>query len=326
VASDLALLAGYNVRRPTEDDFAAVAAFLAAATAAEFGEPDYPEETLRDDWDELDLDADAWLVLALDGGIAGYAALYHQDHVALEADGYVATAHEGRGIGTYLVRVMEARAGEHVPLAPHGIRVVLDNTINTRNLAARRLLEGEGYVIARYFWRMAIDLDEPPPPPEWPAGITVRTWQSDEDDYPAYLAIEEAFRDHWGHVPTDFATWRRKGSRFDPELCFLAFDGEEIAGAAVCRDHLGAGLVSQLGVRRPWRRRGLGLALLRQAFAAFHHRGWPRAILDVDAESETGATRLYERAGMRVDSRGSFASCRKELRPGAEYVAPDEDD
>jgi mycothiol synthase len=53
-------------------------------------------------------------------------------------------------------------------------------------------------------------------------------------------------------------------------------------------------------VRRAWRRRGLGEALLRHSFAAFRRKGFTRGTLGVDASSVTGATRLYERAGMRV--------------------------
>ena len=60
------------------------------------------------------------------------------------------------------------------------------------------------------------------------------------------------------------------------------------------------GWVRSLWVRRPWRKRGLGNALLLNAFRQFHERGERRVGLGVDAESPTGATRLYERAGMRV--------------------------
>jgi ribosomal protein S18 acetylase RimI-like enzyme len=57
-------------------------------------------------------------------------------------------------------------------------------------------------------------------------------------------------------------------------------------------------------VRRPWRRRGIALALLHHAFRELAARGKPRAGLGVDSESLTGATRLYERAGMRVVREG----------------------
>ena len=55
-----------------------------------------------------------------------------------------------------------------------------------------------------------------------------------------------------------------------------------------------------LGVRRAWRRQGLGEALLLHAFAEFRRRDITRGTLGVDASSATGATRLYERAGMSV--------------------------
>jgi mycothiol synthase len=107
--------------------------------------------------------------------------------------------------------------------------------------------------------------------------------------------IEDTF-DEWRH-------WTTKRDNFEPTLWFLALDGEDIAGFSLCRQDdtdPSAGYVAMLGVRRPWRRRGLGEALLLHAFAAFRARGYTRATLGVDASSPTGATRLYERAGMRV--------------------------
>jgi len=53
-------------------------------------------------------------------------------------------------------------------------------------------------------------------------------------------------------------------------------------------------------VRPPCRRRGLGLALLHQAFTWFWERGERRVGLGVDTENPTDARRLYERAGMRA--------------------------
>jgi ribosomal protein S18 acetylase RimI-like enzyme len=48
------------------------------------------------------------------------------------------------------------------------------------------------------------------------------------------------------------------------------------------------------------RRRGLARAILLQAFNDFWRRGQRSVALGVDADSLTGATRLYESAGMRV--------------------------
>ena len=74
------------------------------------------------------------------------------------------------------------------------------------------------------------------------------------------------------------------------------------------------GWVSELGVAPAWRRRGLGLALLRESFRRFRETGETVAALGVDSQNPTGATRLYERAGMRVLWRADVWE--KELRPG----------
>lgn len=91
-----------------------------------------------------------------------------------------------------------------------------------------------------------------------------------------------------------------------PDLWFLAEDGDELAGIALCDPHptaAGVGHVGVLGVRAPWRGRGLGLALLEHAFAAFAARGFRAVILGAEADSPTGANRVYERAGMRTTHR-----------------------
>jgi ribosomal protein S18 acetylase RimI-like enzyme len=83
----------------------------------------------------------------------------------------------------------------------------------------------------------------------------------------------------------------------------LAEAGGDLAGFSVCRrdpTDESAGYVALLGVRRAWRRQGLGEALLLRSFQNFRERGWTRGTLGVDASSKTGATRLYERAGMTV--------------------------
>jgi ribosomal protein S18 acetylase RimI-like enzyme len=107
--------------------------------------------------------------------------------------------------------------------------------------------------------------------------------------------LEESYEE-WAH-------WSVEREGFDPTLWYLARAGGEIAGFVLCRvsdTDSDCGWVSVLGVRRPWRRRGLGEALLRHSFHEFRARGLSRAALGVDASSPTGATRLYERAGMGV--------------------------
>jgi mycothiol synthase len=263
--------------------------------------------------------------VAPDGTLAGYGYVGQRRHVRMDVEVYVHPAHLGRGIGASLIRLTEGRAREHVPLAPAGARVVLNNWINARNADARALLEREGYAPARYFWQMETELGDQPPP-DWPAGLAVRGGTSGEDLRPYYETVQEAWAGQWGHVPTSFAEWvqRRTEGSFDPALWFMATEGDKSVGVALCSVSDGIGWVDTLAVRPAWRRRGLGLALLRHAFGEMRRRGLGRVGLGVDAANPTGATRLYERAGMCVAHQ--YATYSKELRPGVELSELDEGD
>lgn len=161
--------------------------------------------------------------------------------------------------------------------------------------------------LIRHFFRMEADLSEEPERPVWPEGITVRTYRAGEARA-VYDAIDDAFADHWDHVPTAFDEWKHftvGSTMFDPSLWFLADADSEIAGFSLCLSERRpeTGHVASLGVRPPWRRRGLGLALLLHSFHELRARGRRKADLGVDAENTTGAVRLYERAGMYVARR-----------------------
>jgi ribosomal protein S18 acetylase RimI-like enzyme len=94
---------------------------------------------------------------------------------------------------------------------------------------------------------------------------------------------------------------------FRGDLSFVVLDGEEIAGYTlnyVVESDWGAagvreGWVGQLGVRRPWRKRGLATALLVRSMEAFRTADLEAATLGVDAENPTGALGVYERVGFR---------------------------
>jgi mycothiol synthase len=310
---------GYVVRPPAPADAAAIVALLKAFDLAETGEVmGFTEDDIRGGWEDLDMATDAWTATAPDGTLAGYAEITDFGYGQLMADAYTHPAHTGCGIGTLWVRLSEARARELVANAPEGARVVLVNNVVATSQPACSLLEREGYTLARYFWTMRITLDEAPAATEWPAGVSVRPCVPGQDERAIYETVEEAFADHWGHTPRDFEDWIKRTRRedFDPTLWFLAEQGGESAGVALCRSREESGWVNTLAVRRPWRRRGLGMALLRHAFGEFYRRGQPKVGLGVDSESLTGATRLYERAGMHVTERA--ARYEKELRPGAD--------
>jgi GNAT superfamily N-acetyltransferase len=196
--SDL-LASGYTIRHPALADLDAVYAAIVASEIAEFGESQgYVIDELEGDWKLLDLGRDAWVAIAPDGALVGYGYVQDRRHVRLDIEVYVHPEHTGRRIGTTLVRRAEARAREHVPLAPPGTRVVLNNWINALNAEARSLLEREGYAPVRYFFRMETEFSEEPAASSWPAGIAVRRGGVDEDLRSFYETSEEAMADHWG--------------------------------------------------------------------------------------------------------------------------------
>ena len=307
---------GYTTRAPRREDAETVAALIYASELADNGASDMSLDELLDDWHSLNLAEETVALVAPDGTIAAYADVINRSYVTVSVFGYVHPDFRSLGLGAYLVGWGERWTRERMPNAPENARVVIQHYINRSNEAAQRLLESHGYAPVRGVYVMETVLDEAPPQPHWPEGISVRTFVPNQDERPLFEAVEDAFRDMWGRPRGTFERFVRETETesFDPALWFLATEGDEIAGATLCKTLAGEGWVNVVGVRRPWRKRGLGLALLRHAFTAYHRRGVRKVALSVDAESITGAPRLYGRAGMSV--REGYAIHLKELRPG----------
>ncbi len=318
------------VRPPTMNDVEAVVEVFNACSLETLGRPEYAVEEIDKDWQApgFELAADSRVVLTPGGRIVGYGDLWGSSLALVRFRSWVRVHPEfrGHGIGTYLNRWAEERARESMVKAPEGTRVVLQTTASSKDAEAQELLKTRGMRQVRHSWLMEIALDEEPPAPEWPEGIIVRP-KRPGDEHAIYEARCAAFKDHWGMVDEPFnegfARWRHimEQSPFhDPSLWFVAEDGEQIAGFSLCSpktaDDPDMGWVELLGVLRKWRRRGLGLALLLHSLRALRGRGLARAGLAVDAQSLTGATRLYEKAGMDVIHR--YVTFEKELRPGKE--------
>jgi mycothiol synthase len=325
------LPAGFTIRPAKMDNAPEVTELMRAVDLALSGKSDVDEEDIRSDWQtaSFNLETDTWVVLAPPPSgqaqqiLVGYAELWNRSqHAYLAGDGYVHPAYLGLGIGSALMRQVENRARQHIPLAPPETRVFIRSGAYGHDQAAIHLFEQHGYTPARYFWRMQIDLAAPPPAAALPEGCRLHKLSEVGPDIEPvqrqiFETLEEAFRDHWGYSPWDYADWRNhhvENASFDPSLWYWIEADGQIAAAAVNRLRSGSGWVSSLGVRQPWRRQGLALALLHLAFADFYQRGISRIALGVDASSPTGATRLYEHAGMRMVEQ--YIAFEKELRSG----------
>lgn len=276
------------LRTPTVDDVPAITAFLDEHGRAAIGESEIGEAEVRH-WLTIPT---LWFQVAERGGqLVGYLDLGTEDDEHFVAD---ARALE-RDAADALIGAAEARAGSG---RIHGVVQGDDDLM-------RSAFEDGGYRLVRHSFQMRIDFDEELPEPEWPDGLTVRNFRPGDEER-VYAASQEAFADHWDFHPQSFEQWRAftlDRHDFDPALWWLAEDGDELAGISLNSWHFSGdpqfGWVHILGVRRPWRRRGLASALLLQSFRDFRERGATRAGLGVDAENTTGAVRIYERAGMR---------------------------
>ena len=311
---------GYEVRRPTMDDVEAVSDLLNVCDIEEYGEPDITLDDLRTEWQAptFHLDSDAWMVTAPGGKLVGYADMGQRQHAKIYVFVRVLPEYAGQGIGEHLLQLAEAWGRQHMAEADPQVRVTLNSWASFNNEVAQQRLERAGYEVIRRNWRMEIDMEAAPPEAEWPEGVTIRTFQPGMERQ-VFDMIDTAFQDHWGHMPGNFEEWRHwtiERETFDPTLWFLAFEGEQIAGGSLCTTFMDIGWVDTLAVLRPWRRNGLGMALLLHSFGEFYRRGRRKVGLGVDSQNLTGAARLYERAGMHVARQ--YISYQKELRAGKE--------
>lgn len=194
----------------------------------------------------------------------------------------------------------EARAADRV-----GTGGAIQFFVDEADEATCARLAAGGYAVVRSSFEMERALDDTLEPAVWPAGLELRPFE-EAHAHAVHAAQQEAFADHWGFAPETYAFWRSHnlGPAADVSLWRVAWDGDEVAGLCLNRPRRGeddtVGWVATLAVRRPWRRRGLGEALLRESFLALAARGRLRVALGVDAANTTDAVALYERVGMHV--------------------------
>lgn len=312
---------GFIARAATMEDIRSIAAIFIARETALFGATESTvgstAEWILTVWQSphFGLEKDSWVVFAPDGTAAGYVTLWRPELTPLKmyASPRILPLYRGLGLTTFLLHAAETRARELMQAAGPDASATLNSWTETADEASRQVLEQEGYKPLRYYWRMEIELDVRPPLPVWPNGIHVRTFVPDQDNRATYEAMDEGFRDSWGYEEGTFEEWERYNvatSDFDPSLWFLIIDntnGGEIVGTAHCRHDVGEtahiGWIDELAIRPRWRKCGLAMALLQHAFGEFYRRDILKCGLTVDSENVSGATHLYELAGMHRSNR-----------------------
>lgn len=330
--NNAALPEGFRTRVPGMQDLDEVLELLNLCAQKMTGGPEYVRSTLESDWTTpgFNLETDHLAVYSPTGKLVGYTFMMAitQPPAHPWVWGRIHPEYEGLGLGSYLLAWGDHQARRVLDKVPAEARVSFFSVSWDNYQPANELLAGYGMNLIRHSYQMRIELPAPPPAVQWPQGIRVQTFQM-EDLADLYRADEEAFRDHFGHLQEEFDVGLDRFSRrvtndpyFDPALWFLAKEGSQIAGFCLCRkkswEDENMGWVSILGVRQPWRKRGLGLSLLLHGFSALWQYGQRQVGLGVDAENLTGALRLYEKSGMHIHRQQNLYE--KELRPGVELA------
>lgn len=171
------------------------------------------------------------------------------------------------------------------------------------------LARAAGAQLARYWWEMVWMSRKPPPRPQPPPGIILRTFNpaSDRERWIELDAV--AFDGHWGAAPLTLADvdaiMRRPG--FAPAGLWFAEDHGKLVGQALAcvlpaspQDRLGpVGRIEDVAVLPAYRGRGVGRALVLAVMGYLWERGCRVTELTVDTEN-VGARRLYDELGFFV--------------------------
>ena len=294
------------IRPATFADFEAILQLIEACNLADYDSPMISAEHLRHSWrsSRLSLALDTWTAFDPGGNLLGYAELEHSDAAEFFPMLYLRHETDRRSeLGEEFLRRTEKRA---VACSGEAQSVSLGSRVSERDPQMQQVFESAGYAKKYSFLIMERLLDALPEAPVWPAGLHVRPFIPGQDEQATFLVDEEASQDKGYHQPLNFEDWARRMSLhtpgFDPSLWFLACQGSQIVGVALNQyapDTI-TGWIDHLGLRREWRGRGIGKALLLHSMAAFYRRSITRVRLSVDSHSLTNAPRLYERVGMQT--------------------------
>lgn len=293
------LPAGHTCRPATHDDVRDIWSLVCAVDVEEFGDPDYDESDVRDDFarERFDLSRDTWLVHAPGGALVAVALAWDKrPHALMLAE--TAVHPDAPDLYPWLVARVSDRAAEHAAVSGQTVAHLYNSEPNARRAAA---ITGAGYDLVRVFRRMEVPLADAVAPSDQRVR---RVTPGDLSE--VWRVHQESFADHYDFVPMTYDAWRRayvESESYRPGLWWLAEEGGAVAGMLVGQVHDEKGWVKTVGVLPSARGRGLASALLRTAFAAFRDLGYDKAGLGVDSDNTTGAMALYERLGMAATRR-----------------------
>lgn len=324
---------GFLSRPANFDDIPMIIAMLNQTTDSD--QDSFFVDDMQTEWQTPDFDCSrsVQLVFSDDEILVGYIEVWDIDNPPVRPTiwGRVHPDFTYQGIGSYLMNWAENRAKQAIYRCPTDLRIAYQCGCDNHHLGTQKLFESLGLLYYRDSWDMEITLTQEPPIITSPDGFTIRGYRHPDEFRDVILANEEAFEDHYGYVKKtpeqNLKQWHHlinTDPYFDPAVWFIAehITSGEIAGVSICRSRSWTdphkAYLGSLSVRRPYRRNGIAMALLKHTFRAFWLRGTKTIALSVGADNLTGATKLYTKAGMHISRH--LMMYEKELRVGREYA------
>lgn len=303
---------GVTLTRATWDDVEDVTALYRMCELDRVGEATARVADVRYRWlEQGGPGRDTLLVRDPEGTLVAYAEFHEDtdpwtDALDLYVEGRIHPDHTGQGLATFLLGRAEDRARRAVARTG-AVHAVLRTSVADGDDTALAWYRHQGFRPVRFFLRMQLDLDAPPPPPVWPDGVRPRIVTLGEVAT-AWEVHQRAFADLPTAARVDLEDWVddrvTRDPACDPSLWLLAETDGGPVGVCIARgstpEAAETGHIRDLGVVADWRRRGVAMALLLSTLGTFHRRGLTGAALDVDDVTLDGAVALYRAAGLRV--------------------------
>lgn len=329
--SDYVLPAGFSMCAPTLADANGIANVFNAESQLLVGRNSSSEDAVRAFLNSPTFDPaeNARIIFDTTNNIVGFVGVWnHPPHVENRLTLRIWPEHRDSVLRPILLTWGEQHAASNIGLAPDHAKVTLKTWCFDNDTLGMKFYPKAGYARVRASHRMSIDLGQIIPEPQFPDGIKLNTAANFNDLYQIAQADDEAFQDHWGYVTQsidklvqNLKYWIESSENIDTNYWYLALDGDEIAGLALCAHYVigqeNVAHIHSLATRSKWRRQGIALGLLHHVFREMKELGRTHISLEVDASSLTGATDLYAKAGMQVIET-DFA-WEKTLRNGVDY-------
>lgn len=249
------------------------------------------------------------LLTEVNGQVIGYTWFFWWSENAVELFlhlGWLVPEWRRKGIGRALLRWQEQQLHQLALKQALAKPCVFGGNAGETQPGNRALLLSEGYTVAFTFVWMTCQIPtEPIQLAPFPTGLEIRPVEHEQ--LPAiYAANEEAFSEsRGGHEIESYETWLHDlgWPNLDTSLWVVAWDGDQIAGHVLSTSDEEGVHTPWVATLRPWRRRGLGKALMTRMLQRCQERGIRQADLGTVAENPGKSVHLYESVGYQVVQR-----------------------